>query len=269
MIPLLAILLLVSQSADDRAGAVVDRIAFPKAAEVKSWTDKGPQFKNVLDVVLKREHWKSAVKFIEEHLGPIADDWKIEVSLAEWEGDHPSEGERKGKAAPVRLNMKRLSAYEKKMIDFRQQEQELKKKGKRFAWKIPPLKYDRLIVHELVHIVQGEYKSPAWFHEGLASWAGADPNYVMAYLYHNDDVKDVESPLEGDDLYGRSQLFMMWLEKKAGREAFKKLAKATIFDGGEAKAALEKLLGAAWEKISAEELAWTTQYAKKNRPKKD
>lgn len=264
-----ALLFLLLQSPDDHAKAVVGRIAFPKAEEVKRWADKGPEFANVLDVVMKRETWTAAVKFIEEHVAPFADDWKIEVTLAEWEGNHPAEGERVDKAAPVKFNMKRLSAYEKKMIDFRRQEAELKKKGKRFAWKIPPLKYDRLIVHELVHVVQGTYKSPEWFHEGLASWAGADPNYVMAFLYNNEEVKDVEKPLEGDDLYGRSQLFMMWLEKKAGRDAFKKLAKATIVDGGETKPALEKLLGTTWEKIAAEELAWTTQYGKKNRPKKD
>ena len=266
---LLPLLLLVVQSADDHARAVVDRIAFPKADVVKSWSDKGPEYKNVLEVVLKRETWRAAVKIIEEHLAPVADDWKIEVTLSEWEGSHPAEGERKGTAAPVKFNMKRLSEYERKMIDFRKQEEELRKKGKRFAWKIPPLKYDRLVVHELVHVVQGEYKSPPWFHEGMACWAGADPNYTMAYLYHNEEVKDVEAPLEGDDLYGRSQLFMMWLEKKAGKEAFKKAAKAALLEGGEAKSVLEKLLGTTWEKISAEELAWTTSYAKKNRPKKD
>jgi hypothetical protein len=269
MTSLLPLLLLFLQSPDDHAKAVVDRIVFPKAEEVKAWADKGPEYANVLTVVMKRETWTAAVKFIEERLAPFADDWKIEVSLTEWEGGHPTQGERAEKAASVRFNMKRLSAYEKKMIDFRRQEAELKTKGKRFAWKIPPLKYDRLIVHELVHVLQGTYKSPEWFREGLASWAGADPNYVMAFLYNNDEVKEVESPLEGDDLYGRSQLFMMWLEKKAGREVLKKAAKATILDGGEAKAALEKLLGSTWEKISAEELAWTTEYARKNRPKKD
>jgi len=263
------LLLLVVQSPDDRARAVVDRIAFPKADQVKTWADKGPEYKNVLDVVLKRETWRSAVKFVEENLAPIADDWKIEVSLSEWEGNHPAEGERKGTSAPVKFNMKRLSAYELKMIDYRRQAEELKKKGKRLDWKVPPLKYDRLIVHELVHVVQGEYASPEWFREGIASWAGADPNYVMAYLYNNEEVKDVESPLEGDDLYGRSQIFMLWLEKRWGREIFKKTVKATILDGAEVKEALSKLLGMTWENIAAEERTWTTQYGKNHRPKKD
>src|SRR5688572_8009797 len=181
----LPLLILLFQSPDDHARAVVDRIVFPKPEVVKQWADKGPEYANVLDVVMKRDTWAAAVKFIEERVAPFADDWKVEVFLAEWEGDHPATGDRVKKYAPVKFNMKRLSAYEKKMIDFRRQEEELKKKGKRFAWKIPPLKYDRLIVHELVHVVQGEYKSPEWFREGLASWAGADPNYVMAYLYNN------------------------------------------------------------------------------------
>ena len=265
----LLLLLLLLQSPDDRAREIVGRITFPTAEVVKTWTDKGPEYKNVLDVVLKRESWKSAVKQVEERLGPFGGDWTIQVTLAEWEGNHPSEADRKDKAAGVRFNMKKLSSYEKKMIDFRRQEEELKKQRKRFAWKVPPLKYERLIVHELVHVLQGTYASPPWFHEGLASWAGADPNYVMGYLYANDEVKDVESPLDGDNLYGRSQLFMMWLEKKSGAGVFAKLVKATIVDGTEAKAAIEKLLETTWDKITAEELAWTTQYAKKNRPKKD
>lgn len=267
MVLLIALLLL--QSPDDRAQALLSRTAFPPAEEVKTWADKGPEYKNVLEVVLKRDSWKSSAKFVEEKLGPFGDDWTIQVTLAEWDGDHPSEADRKAKQAVVRFNMRRLSAYEKKMIDFRRQEAELKKQRKRFAWKVPPLKYDRLIVHELVHVLQGPYSSPPWFHEGLASWAGADPNYVMGFLYAHDEVKDVESPLDGDNLYGRGQLFMMWLEKKSGAEIFKKLMKATAVDGADSKAALEKLLGTTWDKISAEELAWTTQYAKKNRPKKD
>jgi hypothetical protein len=264
-----ALLLLILQGPDDHARAVVDRIAFPPADVVKRWTDKGPEYKNVLDVVLKRDTWRSAVKFVEETVAPVADDWKLEVTLDEWDGNNPARGERTGKAAPVKFNLKRLSGYEKKMIDLRREEQELKKKGKRFAWKVPPLKYDRLIVHELVHVVQGEYKTADWFLEGMASWAGADPNYVMAYLYENEGVKDVESPLAEVSLYGRGQLFMMWLEKKSGREIFKKLATATYLEGAEPKPALEKLLGTTWDKISAEETAWTTEYGKKNRPRKD
>lgn len=265
----LLLLLLVVQSAGERARAVVGRITFPAADEVKSWSDKGPEYRNVLDVVLKRESWTSAVKQVEERLAPFGDDWTIKVTLAEWEGTHPSEADRKDKAADIRFNMKRLSAYEKKMIDYRRQEEELRKKRKRIVWKVPPLKYDRLIVHELVHVLQGPYSSPPWFHEGLASWAGADPNYVMAYLYNAEEVKDVESPLEGDDLYGRGHLFMMWLENKSGAGVFAKLAKATLGEGAAAKEALEKVLGSPWDRISAEELAWSIQYAKKHKPRKD
>src|SRR5262245_25834070 len=111
----LLLLLLLLQSPEDRAKAIVGRIAFPAAEEVKTWSDKGPEYKNVLDVVLKRESWRSAVKFVEERLAPIGDDWTIKVTLAEWEGDHPSEADREEKTAGVRFNMKRLSAYEKKM----------------------------------------------------------------------------------------------------------------------------------------------------------
>lgn len=265
---LLAVLLLL-QSPDERAKAIVQKIAFPAADDVKAWVSKGPEFKNVLDLVLKRETWTAAVKALEETMAPFGDDWTFEVKLVEWDGDHPAHGERTGKAAVVNFNMKKLGSYEKKMMEYRKQDEELRKKGKRLAWKVPPLKYDRLVIHELVHILQGEYASPGWFHEGLASWAGADLNYVQGFLYKTEQVPDVEANLEGDDVYGRGQMFMMWLEQKAGREAFKKLAKATILEGGEPKAAIAKLVGMEWAKLAAEELAWSRAYAKKHKPAKD
>src|SRR5258705_10163824 len=175
----------------------------------------------------------------------------MDTSRREWKGTNPSHAERPHKVAPVKYTRRRWAESEKKLSDNRSRREALKKKGKRIAWKVPPLKYDRLVAHELVHVIQGSCKAPDWFREGMASWAGADPNYVMSFLYNNDAVKEVESPLEGDDLYGRSHLFMMWLEKKSGREVFKKWAKATLIRGGEVKASLEKLLGMTWEKVSA------------------
>ena len=97
---MILILLLFVQSPDEHARALVERIVFPNAETVKGWVDKGPEYKNVLDAVLKRETWRAAVKFIEEYVAPISDDWKIDVTLGEWEGNHPSQGERVEKAGP-------------------------------------------------------------------------------------------------------------------------------------------------------------------------
>ncbi len=268
MTPLLLAALLAVQAAPDRAEALVRRIAFPAEADVKAWHAKGPEYKTVLDAVLKRETWTAAVKSLEEALVPFGDDWTFTVGIEEWDGEHPAHGERAGKAATIRFNLRKLGAYERKMIDFRRQDEELRKQGKRMGWKVPPLKYDRLVAHELVHVLQGAYESPGWFHEGIASWIGADPNYVMGYLFGNAEIADVETaPPKADDVYGRGQLFFTWLEQKSGKAAIKKLAKATIGDGTPAKESLEKLLGMEWAKISAEELAWTREYGRKKRPK--
>jgi hypothetical protein len=259
---------LLAQSADDHPRAVAGRIQFPSADDVKSWTDKGPEYATVLKAVLAKETWGAAVKFLEENLAPFSDDWTIAVSLGEWEGDHPAHGERDGKAAVIKFNMKKLGAYERKMIDFRKQDEDLRKNGKRIEWKVPPLKYDRLIPHELVHVLQGGFASPDWFHEGLASWAGDDMNYVKAFLYKAESVQDVEAKLgTDDDVYGRGQIFMKWLEQKLGRAAFKTLAKSTFIDGGAVKPALEKLLKIDWDRIKADELAWAKTYSTQQKPK--
>lgn len=266
MLATLALLLLVQ--ADDHARDVVKRMTFPDEAAVKKWTDQGPEHQRLVDVLLKRENWVSAVKTVEEKLGPIGDAWTIEVALREWNGTTVAMGDRVGDRAQVRFNMRKLGDYERKMDGFRKQDEELRKKGKRLAWKVPPIRYERILHHELTHILQGETKSPGWFHEGLASWIGNDMSYVIAFGYLKKPVQavDVDLSADADDEYGRGMMFFKWLESKNGQAGIKKLFRLTVVDGGDWKKALEEVTGLKWAGILEAEREWSERYCKSHAP---
>lgn len=263
-------LLLLVQASDDRAREIVKRISFPAPEAVKSWTDKGPEYQRVLDVLLKRENWVGAIRTCEERLGPFADSWAIEVKLGEWNGTHVGKGDRFGDRAEVALNMRRLGEYERKLEDYRKQAEELRKQGKRMVWKVPPIRYERILHHELVHVLQGEYKSPGWFHEGFASWIGDDMNYIIAFANLGKPVQSIEVDLsaDADDEYARGMAFFKWLESRDGRDGIKKLFKLTAASGGDWKKGLEEVTHLSWEKVVAVEQEWSAEYFKKNTPPK-
>ncbi len=266
---LVLLLVLQAPSADDRARDVVKRMTFPDEAAVKKWTDQGTEYVTLLNVLLKRELWVDAVKYVEEKLGPIGDTWAIEVALQEWNGTTVALGDRIGERCQVRFNMRKLGDYERKMEGFRKQDEELRKKGKRLSWKVPPIRYDRIVHHELTHILQGEVKTPGWFHEGLASWVGNDMNYVIAFGYAKKPVQSIEVDLSADpdDEYGRGMMFYKWLESKNGQAGVKKLFKATYADGVDWKKALEEATGLKWAGIIEAEREWSERYCKSHAPR--
>ncbi len=259
---------LLAQGADDRARDFVKRITFPDADAIKAWTDQGKEHKQVLEVVLKREHWVAAAKEVESKLGPLKDEWSVEVKLGEWKGTHVAMGDRVGDKAQVRFNMRRLGEYERRMDGFRKQAEELQKQGKRMGWKVPPIKYERIIHHELTHVLQGEYKSPGWFHEGLASWMGSDMNYVIAFGYAKKLVQsnEVDLSADPDDEYGRGMMFFRWIEDRSGAAAVKKLYEATAVAGGDWKKSLEEAVHLEWGKIVEAERAWSEKYCRRHTP---
>ncbi|MBI2930326.1 MAG: hypothetical protein HYY16_01630 [Planctomycetes bacterium] len=259
----LALVLALGQATDEHARQVVERMTFPDAAAIKVWTDQGPEYKTVLDVVLKRGHWVAAVKALEERLGPFGDAWAIEVKLSEWGGTHVARGDRIGEKGEIAFNMRRLGEYERKLRDFRKQAEELRKQGKRMTWKVPPIKYERILHHELTHVLQGEYASPGWFHEGLASWMGGDLNYVKAFTVAKKPVQSIEVDLSADpdDEYGRGMLFFLWLEDRVRVAGIKKLYGATVVEGGDWKQALEEATRLEWAKIVEVERAWSAKRA--------
>ncbi len=253
----------------DHAVEVMKRVTLPSPESVTGWEGKGPEYKQLLEILLKRENWITAIRQCEDRVGAFSIAWEIEVKLGEWDGTHVASGDRVGDKGQIRFNLRKLGDYERKMDGYRQQAEELKKKGKTMYWKVPPIRYERIIHHELVHVLQGEYKSPGWFHEGLASWVGDDANYIAAFAHAKKPVQSIEVDLSADpdDEYARGHVFFKWLEDRNGKDGVKRLFTMTAIDGGDWKKSLEEVTGLEWAKIVAVEGEWSEGCVKKKRPK--
>jgi hypothetical protein len=233
---------------EDRAEKLYRVIRFP--ADRKVWEAKSDTHRRVLDIVLKKDHWIGAIRAIETKLGRFPDDLRLEIELADWDGNVPAAGHGEGSTGLIRFNMRRLVEYQEKIDAFEKKRLELEKQGKRMYYKVPPTKYDRLVYHELTHVYQNRCSAPKWFVEGMASWIGDDPNYLYAFAVAKKKVEDIETPLaEEDDHYGRGMLFFLWLDAKIGAEGMKKLGAATREPSFDWKKTLETLTGLPWKDL--------------------
>jgi hypothetical protein len=164
--------------------------------------------------------------------------------------------------------MRRLAEYLEKLDAIEAQRKEFEKAGKRLVYKVPPTKFDRLVYHELTHVLQSGYEAPKWFTEGLASWIGDDPVYLYAFATADKRVGEIDEALEEeDDAYGRGLIFFKWLEQKSGRDALRKLAKETYLDRKPWKESLEKVTGLSWSDLRKEEREWSARRMRGYKPR--
>ncbi len=264
---LVALLLALQQ---DHAREVLKRVTFPSAETVKSWSEQGPEYRRVLEAVLSRDHWAAAIRTCEEKLGAFGDGWTIDVKLGEWRGTQVASGDRVGDRGEVRLNMRRLGEYERRMDEVRREAADLIRKGAKPVYlKSSPLQYPRIIHHELVHVLQGETRSPGWFHEGLAAWLADDACYIEAFFATQKEIQSVDVDLSAvaDDEVARGHAFFRWFEERRGKEAVKELYKRTVTNGDDWKEALQGATGLEWSKIVAVERERTAETLKKKKPK--
>ena len=240
------------------------RIHLPAAEEAERLSKAGPVHELVVRDLLRPGLWIESIRDVEAKLGAFDPELSIHVSFSNWPGPHPAFGERDGERGIVRFNLERLVDLRGKREALEAQEKELRKQRKRMVWKIPPLRFDRLIPHELTHIAQDAYPSPAWLHEGLASWVAADEHYLFAFAQGGKAVAPVDdAPVEADDAYGRGLFFFRWLEQRIGAEGIRRFAAETIGGGEDWKSSLESISGISWKEILAEEQAWSAARAKR------
>ncbi len=253
---------------EDRAEKLCRRITFPSDAEREKRTSKDEVGRRILATLLKRDHWIGALRAVESKLTPFPDDLQTAVELTEWEGTSPAHGTGAGSQGTVKFNMRRLLEYQTQVDEFEKKRKELERQGKRMYWKVPPIRFDRLIYHELTHVLQRAYEAPDWFLEGMASWIGDDSNYLYAFAVAGKSVEDLDAPLaESDDAYGRGMIFFQWLDSKIKKEGIAKLAAKCLTDRRPWKEALEEATGLPWEKLKKEEQSWSAQRMKRYVPK--
>lgn len=127
---------------------------------------------------------------------------------------------------------------------------------------------EMFITHELTHCLQqgaaGErisVKWPLWMIEGMACYAAEDP-YLDQYfkVIKQQGIRDLDV-ISGHEAYARGRLFFKYLLKTYGEEKLKSYV-AMLYQQANYKEALEKTVKKKWETFKAEELKWSTEYAK-------
>lgn len=252
-------LVLLCAPLQDRAEKLFDKVTFAKVEP------SGDEERRVVEVLSKKENWIAAFRALEEKLGPFPDGLAVKVGF-DWPGDEYAHGGSGAGGGWVRFNLPKLAGYQKKVDAIERQRQAAEKEGKRLVFRVPPARFDRMIWHELTHVLQRGHDSPDWFKEGMAEWAADDPNCLASFANAGKKVERIETALgDKNDTYARGHLFWKWLES---RGAARKVVDATVHARKPWKASLEEATGLDWEKLSAAEREWSAKEAEKLRPLK-
>lgn len=250
-------LILFLSCPQDRAEKFFERVAFDRPEP------SSDEERRVLEALTKKDHWVAAFRGVEEKAGPFADDLAVKVRF-DWKGDEVAHAFTGSEGGTIRFNLKRLEEYQKTVDGLERQRRELEKKGKRTILRVPPARLDRMIWHELTHLLQRGYSSPDWFREGMAVWVSDDPNCLAAFAHAGGKIDLIETACASlNDTYARGHLFWMWL---ASRGAARKAIDASVHARKPWKTALEESTGLAWAELVAAELEWSAKELEKRRP---
>ena len=254
----LLLALLVGPDSDQRAQDFFDKIQFEQPSPD---SDEG---RKVAEILLKKENWIGAYKAMERQLGAMPDNLTLQVDF-NLEGLNAGWGGSNGSQAKVRFNLKLLAETQKKIDDLEVKRKEAQARGRRMVFRVPPVRMDRLIYHELTHIFQRGCQAPGWFVEGMAQLISDDPNNIAAFGNENKKVLGIdEETLDRNDTYARGHLFWKWLDSKG---AVKKTVDLVVFQQRPWKEALEEATGFPWAILTLSEREWSAKELDRLQPK--
>jgi hypothetical protein len=202
--------------------------------------------------LLQKEYWVGAYTELANRFGPFPDDLDVSVDFK-----HPGP-----EAAVTRCRKKerKVSFNLKMMVDLQKQHDELarrKREGKNAEFKVPPMKMDRLIVHEMTHVLQGACDAPQWFIEGMAQLAADDLNAIAKFLHDDKKIRPLDAAISDlNEIYARGHLFWKWLD---ARGAMPKTVELVFGQRVPWKQALEEAAGRSWTNIVADERDWSVR----------
>lgn len=255
---LLLAVVLALQDADQRAAEFFDRIQF------EAPSPETEEARRVAELLLKKEHWVDAYRQIERRLGPMPDGVTLKVDFT-LEGEGAGWGGSNGREARVRFNLKQLAERRKKMDEIEAQRKEAESRGQRLLYRVPPMRIDRVIHHELTHVFQRSCDAPAWFVEGMAQLMSEDPNNLSGYAHAGKKPGLIdEDAVDKKDTYARGHTFWKWLDS---RGAAKKAAGLVVIDRRPWKEALEEATGFPWALLATTERLWSMNEVEKIRAK--
>src|SRR5579883_1756445 len=215
--------LLLLPDGEQRARDFFDRIQF-EAPSADS-----DEARKVAEILMKRETWVAAYRTLEQRLGPMPEGLVLKVDFT-LEGEEAGFGGGTGAEGRVRFNLRQLAERQKRIDETEARRREAEGRGRRMVYRVPPVRMDRLVYHELTHVFQRGCQAPGWFLEGMAQLMSEDPNNLAAFA--NENQKKVraidEQSMDRNDTYARGHAFWMWLDSKG---AAKKVAELAVLQG--------------------------------------
>lgn len=241
---------LLAPGTRDRAEEFFERIRFEKPSPD---TDEA---KRVADTLLKKEHWLGAYRAIEQRYGAFPDDLAIEVDFT-LSGGEVGWGSGQGRSGKVRFNLTQLAEQLRKADELQAKIKEAQGRGQRATIKVPPIRIDRVIYHELTHVLQRDSDAPGWFIEGMAQLVADDPNNVAAFVHAGKPVQGIDDESRDRNVaYARGHLFWKWLDSLG---AARKAADLVYVRRRPWKQALEEATDQSWLLILIKEQEWSAK----------
>jgi hypothetical protein len=252
----LLLLLPVFAPDDERALRFFERVRFEKPET------RDEDGRRVLDTFLKKEHWLGAYRTLEEKYGKFPDDLELSVDFR-LDGEDLGNARCAGSKGGISFNFKRLIDGQKKLDEIERLKNEARTEGKTLTVRIPPRRFERIIYHEMTHILQRSYEAPGWFLEGMAEFVGEDENTIFALAVSGRRVKDIDDPVAAKtDTYARGHLFWNWLSE---RGAAKKCIELSILQRRPWKEAIEESLRIPWSVVVPSERDWSIKEVERRR----
>lgn len=251
-----ALLILLALAPDQRALQLYERMEFQPATALSDAA------RRVVEILEKKDHWVGAYSFLAEKFGPFPEDLIVTVDFEHGGEEMAQAGVRKRRST-ISFNLARLAEALQSHDDFLARKKAAEARGDRLVLKIPAVKVERVIYHELTHVLQQGLQAPLWFIEGMAQLAGDDPNSICGFVYEKKVLKDIDGALAGPrEVYARGHLFWKWLES---RGAAQRVVDLTVFRRRPWKESLIEATQLSWETILVSEKEWSEKELEKHR----
>ena len=246
----LVLLLLLATAFDERA------VRHFEALKIDRPDTDDDAAKRVVATMLQREHWVGAFRDLADRFGRFPDELDLSVDF-NLDGEEVGRTASRGAVYRISFNLKKLTGLQKQLDQFEQH----KREGKEVTFKVPPLKMDRLVYHEVTHVLQGGSNAPRWFVEGMAQLVGDDPNTLYQFIRDGKRVEALDrDPSDRIEIYARGHLFWKWLDS---RGAASKTFELAFVKRLPYRQALEEATNRSWANIVAEESEWSARELQK------
>jgi hypothetical protein len=252
----IALLLLFVLAPDLRALELYERMQFEPSEA------KDDAARRVLEVLQKKEHWVGAFSSLADRFGPFPDDLVVKV---DWDcrGEELAQGGGRKSKGTISFNLEKLTATRRAMDDLYEKKRAAEARGQRFVITVPPVRIDRIIYHELTHVLQQNYDAPLWFLEGMAQLAADDPNTMHGFAQARKKLQSIDVTLKDRaEIYARGHFFWKWLDS---RYVAQKVFELTVVKRRDWKESLIEATGQSWQTIVDTEKEWSERELEKLR----